>query len=293
MRFALSHLTLYEYDRLVGLGPQTLRLRPMSHCPSPILFHSITIEPSNHAVQWLNDALDNPIGVVTFQQKIRRLSFSVDCVIDIHPNSRYFIEPLGSQHFFGSQSLSSFVTAAQPSALVQAFADTYCPLGSNALESAQILNQALHQQIQYKVRLEAGVQSTEQTLNLQSGSCRDSAWLLVQLLRQRGWTARFVSGYLIDWQAFPESSSTPLSDSELQTPSGHQLTELHAWCEVWTPELAWVGLDPTSGLFTGGGHIPLAAGIEPEHVAPITGWLEPCEVKFSHSMQLRMIQMNA
>ncbi len=285
MRFALSHLTLYEYDKLVGLGPQTIRLRPMSHCPSTVLFHSITIEPNGHEIAWLNDELDNPIAVLNFEQKIRRLSISVDLVIDTPQVMAPGVHPLSTQHYFGTSTPFVFSAPAQSSEAVQNFAYACCPTGLSALQTAQTLNQAIHQNIHYNIRTEPGVQSTEQTLMLKSGSCRDSAWLLVQLLRQRGFIARFVSGYLIDLPAQSEWN-------QHHTPNmaEHQHTELHAWCEVWTPDMAWVGLDPTSGLFSGFGHIPLATGINTEQASPLTGWLEPCQVAFSHSMQLRWIK---
>lgn len=285
MRFALSHLTLYEYDKLVGLGPQTIRLRPMSHCPSTVLFHSITIEPNGHEIAWLNDELDNPIAILNFEQKIRRLSISVDLVIDTPQVMAPGVHPLGTQHYFADHSPAQFFAPAQLCVAVQTFADTFCPSGLSALATAQTLNQAIHQNIHYNIRTEPGVQSTEQTLMLKSASCRDSAWLLVQLLRQRGFIARFVSGYLIDLPAQSEWN-------QHHTPNmaEHQHTELHAWCEVWTEDMAWVGLDPTSGLFSGFGHIPLATGINTEQASPLTGWLEPCQVAFSHSMQLRWIK---
>jgi uncharacterized protein (DUF2126 family)/transglutaminase-like putative cysteine protease len=144
------------------------------------------------------------------------------------------------------------------------------------------LNQRLQRDVRYLIRLEPGVQPPEETLRLGSGSCRDSAWLLVQLLRHLRLAARFASGYLI--QLAPDQKA-------LDGPSGPEqdFTDLHAWCEVYLPGAGWIGLDPTSGLLAGEGHIPLSCTPEPTTSAPVTGAVDECKAELHHEMRVARV----
>ena len=144
------------------------------------------------------------------------------------------------------------------------------------------VNRHLWRDLRYVIRLEPGVQTPEETLEKASGSCRDSAWLLCQLFRHCGLAARFVSGYLV--QLAPDQKS-------LDGPSGPEkdFTDLHAWCEVYLPGAGWIGLDPTSGLLAGEGHIPLAVAPDPTSAAPITGVVDPCKTEFQVEMTVTRI----
>ena len=286
---ALHHKTSYRYDRRISLAPQIVRLRPAPHCRTPILSYSLTVEPKDHFLNWQQDPFANYLARLVFPEKTDELVVTVDLVAEmvvINPFD-FFLEPAAETFPFTYEpalkiDLAPYLEREAPGEKLKEFLATIDRSPKQIITFLVELNQRLSNEIKYLIRMEPNVQSSEQTLSLKSGSCRDSAWLLVNILRNLGLAARFVSGYLIQLSQDVKS---------LDGPSGPEqdFTDLHAWTEVYIPGAGWVGMDPTSGLFAGEGHIPLACSPEPQTAAPITGALDPCEVDFSHQMSVTRI----
>nr|WP_321467365.1 transglutaminase family protein [uncultured Desulfobulbus sp.] len=287
---ALSHITTYRYDRPINLGPQVVRLRPAPHSRTPILSYSMTVTPKDHFINWQQDPFSNYLARLVFSEKTTEFEVAIDLLADmivINPFD-FFLEPEAETFPLTydpglKTDLMPYLAKAENGTKLLAFLKTIDRAPKQTVDFLVELNQRLSQEISYLIRMEPNVQSAEQTLTLKSGSCRDSAWLLVNILRHLGLAARFVSGYLI--QLAPDVKS-------LDGPSGPEadFTDLHAWAEVYIPGAGWVGMDPTSGLFAGEGHVPLACSPEPQSAAPITGALDACEVEFSHTMQVRRVR---
>jgi len=283
----LNHLTSYRFDRAVAVNPHVVRLRPAAHCRTPISAYSLKIEPSDHFINWQQDPLGNYLARVVFPNKTRDLSFEVDLIADltvINPFD-FFLEESAEQVPFPysdslARDLAPYLAIDERGPLLQAWLDRVDRSPTRTIDFLVGLNQRLSQDISYIVRFEPGLQTCEETLALRRGACRDSGWLLVQILRHLGMAARFVSGYLVQLTA---------DIAALDGPSGPSadFTDLHAWAEVYVPGAGWLGLDPTSGLFAGEGHIPLACSAIPITAAPIEGTTEPCEVQFSYHNQVR------
>lgn len=286
---ALTHVTHYEYDRLVNLGPQVIRLRPAPHCRSKIISYSLKLEPANHFINWQQDPFANYQGRLVFPEKTREFKVTVDLVVEmaVYNPFDFFLEPSAEKYPFKyeallRQELAPYLAAEHLTKRLKACLARIDRRKRRTIDFLVDVNTLVHQDISYLIRMEPGVQSPDETLKLGSGSCRDSAWLLVQLLRHCGLAARFVSGYLI--QLKPDVKS-------LDGPSGTEVdfTDLHAWCEVYLPGAGWIGLDATSGLLAGEGHIPLACTPQPSGAAPIEGGMDKCEVTFAHHMEVTRI----
>ncbi len=284
IQIALSHKTQYRYDRLVTLGPQVVRLRPAPHCRTPIVSYSLKVSPETHFLNWQQDPHGNYLARLVFLEKTREFSVEVDVIAEmtvINPFD-FFIEASAEKFPFVyaedlAHDLRPFLRTEPGGPKFDGYLNAVDKTPRRTVEFLIELNQKLQQDVDYLIRMEPGVQSPEETLANGSGSCRDSSWLLVQLCRHLGLAARFVSGYLV--QLAPDIKS-------LDGPSGPEsdFTDLHAWAEVYLPGAGWVGMDPTSGLLAGEGHIPLAATPHPMSAAPISGGVEQCETEFHFEM---------
>ena len=286
---ALNHVTHYRYDRLVALSPQVVRLRPAPHCRTRILAYSLKVTPAEHFLNWQQDPQANYLARLVFPKSTRELKIEVDLIAEMSVLNPFdfFLTPYAEQFPFKYDSnerreLVPYLVRAPATPLLQRYLDGISCERRRTIDFIVDINSRLASDIRYVIRLEPGVQLPEETLAKRSGSCRDSAALLVQLVRHLGLAARFVSGYLI--QLVPDVKS-------LDGPSGatQDFTDLHAWCEVYLPGAGWIGLDPTSGLLAGEGHIPLACTPEPSAAAPVSGAVDECETTFEHRMSVQRL----
>jgi uncharacterized protein (DUF2126 family)/transglutaminase-like putative cysteine protease len=289
IQVALNHWTRYRYEKAVSVGPQVIRLRPASHCRTPIHSYSLSVTPDRHLLKWQFDLHNNHLARVLFPEKTNEFVVEVDLVAELSPFNPFdfFLEPGVEDYPFEyapelAKDLEPYRSVEPAGPLLQTFLGKPPRETRGTIDFLVDLNRRVRNEIEYVTRFDPGVQTCEQTLEKCTGSCRDSAWLLVQILRHLGIAARFVSGYLIQLAA---------DESATEGPSGPQTdsADFHAWAEAFLPGAGWIGMDPTSGLFAGEGHIPLVCTPNASKAAPIEGTVERANVDFGYSMSVRRL----
>ena len=271
----LLHRTCYRYDRPVAMGTQTIRLRPMQASRTPIESYGLHIRPEGFNLKWERDSCGNDVACVGFLDRLTHFDIEVSLVADMT-----VYDPLLQSRMAEDQTdmpLGDYGVPPQCGQEIRDFLSHY-PVGAGGdmLGDMMAINRGIARHVSYQRRLEPGVWSPEETLRNGAGSCRDSAWLFVNIARYRGHAARFVSGYLIQ-------SATTADAQEVLT------GELHAWAQIFIPDRGWLGFDTTSGLLAGEGHIPLAVADKPENAAPVSGLLDRCEATFDVSMTVERL----
>ena len=287
IRVALHHRTIYLYENAISLGPHSIQLRPAFHCRTPILSYALDVAPSHHILNWQLDPHENRIARLIFQQKTKELAVKVSLIADITPFNpfEFVLEPSIAKYPFSYskdiiRDLQPFLSFSPPGPLLQGFLVEFKDKGDETVNFLLEVNRRVRDVIGYQARFTPGVQSVEETLQVGTGSCRDTAWLLVEILRNLGIASRFVSGYLIQLAA------------EVGAPGGSQgipkvdSADLHAWVEAYLPGAGWIGLDPTSGMVASEGHIPLCCVPTASQAAPIFGTAEEVSTDFSYQINI-------
>ena len=285
IRVALQHRTTYRFDRHVNLSPHELRLRPAPHCRTPILGYSLNVTPEKYFLNWQQDPYGNWVARLVFTEPARALDIVVDLTADMTVTNPFdfFVEPYAEHYPFTyapalAKELIPFLETAPLGPRLAAWVERFRAVDRARTKRRSTCWCASTSSSSPRSSISSGwsraCRRPRRRWRRRCGSCRDSGWLLVQILRHLGVAARFASGYLIQLVADVKPLDGPAGPDR-------DFTDLHAWAEAYLPGAGWIGFDPTSGLLAGEGHLPLACSADPGNAAPVIGYTDPCDVDFS------------
>jgi transglutaminase-like putative cysteine protease len=262
-RLQIHHLTRYRYAETVTLLPHTLYLRPRDGHDVRVQSSRLDISPA-FDIRWKRDIFDNSVAVVAFRQPAAELTISSEVVVEHYEEQPLeFVLEDSARRFPFNYEASDHIDLApyqrplfpdEQDRVKDWIAGIFAP-GSEeeTIELLTRINREIAGTLKYQPREMPGVQSPATTLDSGRGSCRDFATLFIEVCRQLGLAARFISGYLLN-ESVPQD-----------------MTATHAWLEVFLPGSGWRGFDPTSGELVGGDHIAVAVHRHPEAVPPVSG----------------------
>ena len=196
LKVVISHKTHYKYDRAISLSPHIIRLRPAPHSRTPIEAYSLKIKPENHFINWQQDPFGNYLARLVFPEKTKEFCVDVEIIADmitINPFD-FFVEESAKNYPFTykkelQEELKPYLKIDEKTKILKDFVDSIDKKEKSIIDFLVEINQKINHHLNYTVRLEAGVQTCKTTLDKKLGSCRDFAWLFVQVLRHLGLAA--------------------------------------------------------------------------------------------------------
>lgn len=262
-RFKIIHRTYYNYSNSVDLGPHNLLLRPRENHELRIENFVLNITPKAK-ILWHRDVEDNSVAIASFTQSTQQLLIESELIIQQYNESPldFLVSSYAINYPFTYEDDDNLILGAyrilpdeQTRKLLNNWIFNIYKINEEiqTYTLLQRLTTFIYESFTYKIREEAGVQSASETLSLGTGSCRDFAYLFMEVVKCLGLATRFVSGYLY----------APLMSE--------QVGSTHAWAEVYVPGAGWIGFDPTIGNIVGKDHIPVAVSRLPNNISPIAG----------------------
>ena len=287
----LHHVTRYGYDKPIGLGPQIIRLRPAPHCRTRIPSYSLTVTPAQHFVNWQQDPHGNWLARFVFPEKTTEFSVTVD--LARRPRSDQSVRLLSSSPTRRNgrssfrpncaRTLPAYVSPSRRARGCKALIDSIAREPHNTVDFLVELNQRLHSidALPYPPRARRADAGGDARLRRRARAA----------IRRGCWCSSCATSACRRASSPAISSSFEPDLKPLDGPAGteHDFTDLHAWTEVYLPGAGWIGLDPTSGLLCGEGHLPVAATPHYRSAAPISGLVEPSKVDFAFDMSVARI----
>lgn len=254
MQLDILYRTEYTYEPAISGAVTLLRMRPRSRPGLAVYESTITAEPGRITRSYV-DAWGTQVDIAEFDRPHAKSTFEVRARVD---TARTETEVPSAQLAPWEQFLYLKSSA-------RVHLDEITSLGWNVGGEGQSwlsVESFLHW-LPLRFQYEVGATDAETTIthfiDQGAGVCQDFAHVMIAMLRQWGWPARYVSGYFF--------SAPPEENHRIEAEA------MHAWVEAYRPDLGWVGLDATSGQYADDRYVPVGYGRDYADVSPVRGVL--------------------
>ncbi|MBW4553212.1 MAG: transglutaminase family protein [Aphanocapsa sp. GSE-SYN-MK-11-07L] len=267
--YDLEHITTYSYRNFVTFGQHRAIFLPSLGFVGRILSHSVETNIPTQ-VRWMMDTLSNNVALLEFSEPAKELivtyrfrgeHFGMRAIADFPLDARAKEIPVQyTPDEWTDLAVFMRPHAEDPDGSLAAWTKSFV-VGDqdDTLDLLQRMMDTIWHSLTYQAREVEGTQSPGETLRLQSGTCRDFAWLMIEALRRLGFACRFISGYLYD---------SALDGGDIgMTGAG----ATHAWLQVYLPGAGWRAYDPTNRITAGFDLIRVAVARHPGQVIPLLG----------------------
>lgn len=264
----IHHKTEYRYAYPVSFGEHRIMLRPQDGHDLRVVSARLEISPTPEAQHNIHDVFGNSVTIATFGERASRLTFDYTVTVEHFPPDSTVLTPDNDAYFYPFlyeegelPDLTQYITPqyADPDGTISEWGRKFLSDGSTTSTQDLLTNitHAVRSTFVYRKRHEQGTQHPLDTLYTRSGTCRDYALFMIEVLRRLGIAARFVSGYLV----------TRADRSRNYFGGG----STHAWVQVYLPDAGWVEFDPTNGIIGSRDLIRVAVARDPSQAIPLHG----------------------
>ncbi|UAK24810.1 transglutaminase family protein [Sphingomonas nostoxanthinifaciens] len=272
MRYAISHVTSFDYDFPVRFARCNLRLRPIDFDGQHLESHELTIDPPAAATR------DRPAGypvtntgiTVARAASTLRIESRAQVVVERVAPQPAADDPTVAEAARGAREAADLSALAPanylfPSPLIAAFPEiaAWCATElrpeRGVIEAGLALACAIKAGFVYDGSATQLDTSPAEAFAKRHGVCQDFAQIMISGARSAGLAAAYVSGYI---RTIPPPGKARLQGADAT----------HAWVLIWCgPARGWIGFDPTNGITMGPDHIVTGIGRDYADVAPIDG----------------------
>ena len=272
MRYAIRHVTRFDYAAPVGFARCNLRLKPILWSGQELVDYDLSIEPGGRTHPARAEAGLANVTRLVVESPARSLTITSQATIVVDrpipipsaedPTLAELAKLARSSRDMGPAGPAAYLFPS-PRIPLDPVIGAWCAAeldpDRGALEAAIALARRIQNDFAFDPSATLVDTPPREAFDARGGVCQDFAQIMIAGLRSVGLPAAYCSGYL---RTLPPPGQPRLVGADAT----------HAWVLLWCgPVLGWVGVDPTNGIWMAEDHVVMAIGRDYADIAPIDG----------------------